>query len=484
MRTRGALIAVLVLAAACARGPGALRVPAPAAARPVDVDALIRRGCYRCLESAFHAAVAAGTAAKAAEAALLLTARSKELGLPPRPWLGLALDHLPPGPEWAAYFDIVNTLPIDPLSGDRDEVLAEDLNRRRPREVWDRWREGLKTGAGSLLLRAYLDLSIVCRRDIIARPVDGDAREAAAAAALRRFHDVPLLRYRAALCGGRDFDHIAAVREADPDFVDADLELGRRALQNRVPPDVAEALPRLRSARAAFPTSPVVPVMLGNLHEGREEWPEALAEYEAALALVDTHRDALLGQTVSLSQLDRYEEALASANRLLELGNWFTGAAYFWRAWNAYQLHQNDAARADADRAKAMMVNPPLLVLSGMIEWRQARLESAEQEFQRALELDDAQCDAAFYLGSVRWERRLWPDSLAAFVGAGECLTQAIASRLDEVVKLSATPELAAANIRRIASHEQAIADLDRRRGEAAQNAASIQKILAPAGGR
>ena len=70
-----------------------------------------------------------------------------------------------------------------------------------------------------------------------------------------------------------------------------------------------------------------------------------LAELHATLALVPTHRDAILGRTVTLSHLGRYDEAIAAAARLIELGSWFTGEAYYWRAWDEYHLARIADAR-------------------------------------------------------------------------------------------------------------------------------------------
>ena len=468
MRRYAALCAFILLTGACAARP-------PVAARPpaqpvIDVEAQIRRGCYRCLESASTAASATGATEKAFEVALLLAARSKELGLPPGLWLERALTILPPGPGWPAYFDIVSTQPTDPLTGDRD-VLAEALERRRPPATYDKWRAALREGPGSPMMRAYLDLVVVCRPQLF------QVRDEAVAAVLVQFDDVPLLQYRAGLCGGAASGQLAIVRDGDPEFVDADLEMGRRAIQDRVRPDLVEGLVRLRSARAAFPTSPVIPILIGNLHETTEEFSEALAEYEATLTLVPTHPDAMLGRTVSLSNLDRHEEALASATKLLDLGSVFTGEARYWRAWNQYRLDRIQAARADADLAKTLMANPQLFMLSGLIEWREQRLESGAQEFQRAIEMDFGQCEAAFYLGSIRSERRLRPENLAAFVHAQQCFELSIVTRRQVVTSLSTTPDDAALNARQIASHERAIAASARRFSAAAQNVALIRDV-------
>lgn len=467
-------LAILVTVGCAARPAPVVTTPTPA----VDVDALIRRGCYRCLESAFEAATVTKSTEKAFEAAVLLISRTKELGLPPGPWLERALTILPPGPDWAIYYDIVNTQQQDPLAGDREVLLTETFQRRRPRDIYDKWREALKVGPGSPILRAYLDLTVACRRDAVGRSEDAQARDSASSVVMQQFGDVPLLQYRAGLCGGVELGRLSAVRTGDDEFLDADLELGRRALQNQIPPDVPEGVRRLESAKTAFPSSPIAAVVVGNLRELLEEWSDALGEFEHALALVPTHRDALLGKTVSLSNLDRNQEALATAGQLLELGDWFIGPAHYWTAWNLYQLDRIQEARTSADRAKALMVNPALFLLSGMIEWREKRLESAEAEFVRTIEMDATQCEAAFYLASVRWERQRWKDSLEAFKLAGVCYAGSIVVRRERIVDLSATPQDAAINASRIAGHERAIAQAEERRLQVAQNVATLEKVL------
>jgi hypothetical protein len=125
-----------------------------------------------------------------------------------------------------------------------------------------------------------------------------------------------------------------------------------------------------------------------------------------------------------------------------------------------------------------LTVSAPTFILSGMIEWRERRLESAEREFQEALTMDFGQCEAAFFLGGVRAELRRWPESLDAFRHAQQCFELSMVTRRKAIAELSATAESATANARQIASHERAIADAEKRREEAGQNAASIEKLL------
>lgn len=466
------------LAAAASTGCG---VPAsrPIAASPspreqIDIRMLVERGCYRCLERAYREAVeeapspASGSPQKA-EAALLLAARSKELGLPYEPWIARAQDALPSGSDWTDYVAIVRSLRIDPLSDDRDRILEETLRTRPSRETVAAWRTDLGTGAGSAVFRAYLDLSLACQNMV-------EDRASAIEAAVRQFRGVPLIEYRAGLCGPAQAAHLVAVRESDADFADADLALARYALDIPRQPDQEEALRRLTSAWAAFPESPAVVATLASLHEDREEWTEALEAYEGALALAPTHRDALLGRIVTLSHMNRYEEAVAAAGRILDLGIWFTGEAYYWRAWNLYHLSRVEEARADTDRAKALMHSAPVLVLSGMIEWHERRLDTSETELQTALTIDAGQCEAAFLLGVVRAERRQWAPGAAAFELAQRCYDLSVTLRKETIARITSGPGSEAGKSKLIARQERVLNDEVRQRDEAAQNAAQLQR--------
>jgi hypothetical protein len=91
------------------------------------------------------------------------------------------------------YLDIIETQQRDPLSGDRDVLLTEEFARRRPADVYAKWRDSLQNGPGSEVFRAYLDLTIACRRQQF------HGRDEAAGAVLTRFGDLPLLLYRVGL---------------------------------------------------------------------------------------------------------------------------------------------------------------------------------------------------------------------------------------------------------------------------------------------
>jgi tetratricopeptide (TPR) repeat protein len=462
------LLLTLATGAACAVRSTSSATPA-AASSTAPIDALIERGCYECLTRAYTTAVGVSDRNRTFETALLLAARSKELGLPFAEWLQRARAVLPPGADWTDYLAIVQALRIDPLADDRDAVLVETMKNRASAETVAGWRTDLTAGAGSPLLRAYLELSLVCQYVV-------DDRNVTIAATVQRFHDVPLIEYRAGGCNAQQAPHLAAVRESVPEFADVDFPLGRYALDIPRQPDQDEALRRFTAARAAFPGSPAIVASLAALRREREEWTEALEAYDAALALVPTHRDALLGRAVTLSHLGRHEDAIAAATRIIELGNWFTGEAYYWRAWNHYHLARIDYARSDTDRAKGLMHNASVLVLSGMIEWHEHRLDEAEAELQDALTLDAGQCEAAFLLGAVRAERRQWASGAAAFELAQRCYDLSVTLRRETIARITAGPGTDEGKARQIARQERAMVEEAQHREEAAENAARLQK--------
>ena len=468
---RAAALLLTLALAGCASRDAAIgpAVPDPAPSRAREIDRLVERGCYRCLEQAHEAAAAAADPVRTFETALLLAARSKELGLPFAPWIARARAVTPSGPDWSDYLAIVDALRIDPLADDRDVTLLDTLKNRASADKVAGWRTDLATGAGSPLLRTYLELSLICQYIV-------EDRNVTIAVAVQRFHDVPLVEYRAGACGPAQAPHLAAVREAVPEFADVDFALGRYAMDIPQQPDQDEALRRFTAARAAFPASPAIVASLAAVRHDREEWADALEAYDATLALVPTHRDALLGRVVTLSHLSRHEDAVATATHILDLGNWFTGEAYYWRAWNAYHLARIDEARADTDKAKGLMHNASVLVLSGMIEWHEHRLDESEAELQDALTLDAGQCEAAFLLGSVRAERRQWTSGAAAFELAQRCYDLSVTLRREAIARITAGSGSEAGKARLIARQQRAMTEEAQHRDEAAQNAEQLQK--------
>src|SRR3954462_10523690 len=114
--SRCLLILLCVVGAGCAnRKPVVAPSLVPGPAPPiVDVDALIRHGCFRCLERALEAA----QGEQAFEVAALLTVRAKELGLPYAGYQQRAKSAAPDDPAFATYLQVIDAVPVELLTGD------------------------------------------------------------------------------------------------------------------------------------------------------------------------------------------------------------------------------------------------------------------------------------------------------------------------------------------------------------------------------
>ena len=423
--------------------------------------ALIRQGCYRCLEEALAVAEAQQQPAEALEAAVLLVIRAKTLGIPSARWLSRARDLAPADPASAAYLEIADLLPGDPLSGTPRLLLGDRDRQRRIREdPIAPWRDVLTAGQASASFRAYLRVALTC-----SFPGDPPFERVVPAAAGTEI-DVPLVAYRIGACDAQFQDRLLAVRKADERFADADYHLGIYKLSDRERPDQDAALAHLESARAAFPESPAIAVRVGQVRETREEWDQALVVYEAALALTPQHPDALLGRTISLSYLSRHPEAIQAATTIIDLRGSLLGPAHYWRAWNHFNMASYPDARADADRMLQLMANASAYLLSGLIHWRQGSLEAAEGHFQEALTLDFGTCEAARSLGYVRAERNKAPEAAAALFQARQCYDLSIRLREEMIAKITEGPGTDADKARRIAIQQRGIRQAETMRAD------------------
>jgi tetratricopeptide (TPR) repeat protein len=477
------VIALSAMQAGCAsRGAARAPVPAPVpvpvpvviAEPPVDPAALIRRGCFACLERALAAAREQNAPRLAFEAATLLALRAKELGMPPDSWMEQA--RLLAGDDSALQFmlEVADAIPADPLAGARDDVLRQTPRRRRAAALSSQWIEALADGPASLEFRGYLQLALTCASDDFGKMKPGDV----AAVIPDGVRDFPLLRFRLGICGSDHGPILRAVRMADGEFLDADYPLGRYAVLTRPYPDLDEALRLLGSAARAFPRSPAIATTSGNVYQMIEAWSEGLVAYDAALSLVPDHPDALIGRTIMLSNLSRHHDAIAAASLLIEKGTWFVAQALYWRAWNRFELEEFPIAREDADRARVLMVSPGVYLLSGMIDWKLARLESAEREFEEALRMDFGQCEAASFLGGVRNQQSKLVEALAAFKQAVQCYDLTLTVRREAIARLEAADAPPSHKAREIARHQRAIERAEKRRAEAVNGVDLLQKYL------
>ena len=464
-------VCLVVVAVTAVFGCAPKRLPpvqavAPAPPRVDDLNALIAQGCFHCLEEAYEQAQVRGAGTQAFEAAALLVLRSKELGLPFDEWRKRAHAAAPEGGATALYLQILDAIPPDRWSEER--YTQVDLGVRTARASVPEWRDELHRGPASEIFRGYLDLALVCAFGRVEETVDSYS------GALDPIAESPIYQYAVGICDAAKAPRLMAMRTANPEFVEADYHLGRYLVEDRG--DQEEGLRRLRAAAAAFPRSPAIATWVGNVHRGWEEWPAALEAYDAVLAVSPGHPDALIGRTVALSQMGRAQEAIATATQVIDAGQWLTGEAYYWRAWNQLRLGNFAMAREDADRARRQMANARVYVLSGVIEWRMRRLETAERDFQQAVTIDLGECEGAFDLGIVRDELGHAAESLAAFHQARQCNDLSITLRQEAIAKIQAGPGTPSARDRDAARHRRALQDLEERREEIAKAIATLEK--------
>jgi tetratricopeptide (TPR) repeat protein len=211
-----------------------------------------------------------------------------------------------------------------------------------------------------------------------------------------------------------------------------------------------------------------------------------LALYDEVLRDEPTHRDALLGRVMSLSYLNRYVDAVAAASGMIELGTWHIGDAYYWRAWNRYQLHQLPLARDDVEHAMKLLMNTSVYTLAGFITYAQVELDTAIERFDRAFALDNTNCEAVWFAALVHVDQEAWSNAAPRFSRAMTCFASAAADARAEIARLeAAAPAPAeAAKARALAAAHKRLDTAEHRGGQASFNAANAylrlgQKTLA-----
>ncbi|MGE5813310.1 MAG: hypothetical protein ACM36C_02380, partial [Acidobacteriota bacterium] len=405
----------------------AARAKTPPQPTIADADQLATIGCHTCLVDALkiYDALLAGRPSAAVtrgafRTALLLAIREKELGLPATPYLGRArglAPALPAGERAQLALDVATSLPWDQsgLSKEFGEEFVKTREAAAPQV--SAWHEQLAPLRADPFF-AYLDAALAC--------VYGDWR-----ARDRRLDEIAsaqpsslLVKYRIGACVARRRVMLEEVLAAEPRFVEAHLVLGRYALI-----EAATALgrrsiiePHLDAAYKAFPKSPSVTFTMGGMYRAFNKMAAALRLYDETLALVPTHREALLGRAIALTYLGRPADAIATATRMIELGQWYVGDAYYWRAFNLHEQKKLNEARDDIEQAKTRAgIRSDVFLLAGIIYFDRRELETAAADLGKAWQLNDTTCDAAWYLGLVRAEQKQWDGAAARFPQAAGC---------------------------------------------------------------
>ncbi len=466
--TTAAALGVLLLTAC-----GGSRRPS-LATQLLIADGLAAEGCYRCLDEAvvryFGLPPARGQVARANDtklfrALILLALREKELGLDPAPRLtqaGLLVTRTTTPAAAREQVKWAELVPGNPSALPRDVAEAE---RARLLPLSDELAQRFARAAAMTdPLDVYLNVSLACS-PVFQLKMPDPAVVAAPAAT----H--PIVQWRLAICGRSHEDALRAFVERQPRYVEADYWRGRyRVMAGRGsgtsivlssdPAARREARQRMHAALQAIPASLAIAYDLAGVT--RVTSPrDALPLYERVTRAQPRHHEAWLGQGICLTYLDRPGDAIAAFTTVIELGQGVVGDAFYWRAWNRHALGELDAAWADTEAARTTIYNTDVLTLAGRIAFDQKALDTAKPLLEKAFELSDANCVAAWYLGLVHSTQERW-------IVGGDTFTKAEACYRAEIDRIRHEQQLAAATEveEAVRVERQAAADASMRRAE------------------
>ena len=477
---RRALIVVVVSAVAWGCGPKkpsasaleAARLAREAAELKVLAESRTLQGCYDCLleAKAAYAKLAVGAdrpqmLVRQFETELLIALREKELALNTDAASSIAraralVPELPPALQAERYIKVVEAVPPDATG----LPLGADVAFRRSKVQYVAgldaeivWLMGSaqqsETPATENVLarpvRQYLALSLDCSYFRRGRPPAQlpSAGLAPTPAVARQVvldqipKDAPaLVQYRVGICDTQRRAPLEAVRKEEPRYAEGAYFLARLdiARANETGAPAARAL--LAEAYGRFPTSPAVTYLGGNYNQLIGDCKEALKYYDETVAIEPLHDNALLGRTICLAFLKRFDESIASATRMIAIPSANLADAYYWRAWVRHYLKDLAQARADIDQAKKILSNNSIHRLAGIIEHDQDDLEIADKDLTTAKSMSDGQydCVARWYLGLNDMKRERWVVSAAHFEDAMNCYERAALFARDGLKKMQA----------------------------------------------
>jgi len=426
--TTARVLGVATIAAAVAvslvNACGGSRRPNLAGQRQV-ADGLIAEGCYRCLDEAvaryFALPPATGAVARVNDtqlfrALVLLALREKELGIDAAQHLkqaGLLAPRTAAPATAREQLKWADLVPSNPSALPRDDAAAERLRLADARGDLERRL------AGALAMTdpvdVYLNVSLACSASF---PLPPDPETLAAPAAAQ-----PVVQWRLATCGRKHEEALDAFAAAHPRYVEADYWRGRyRTAGPLIGVSAArrEARIRMQAALTAVPGALAIAFDLAGVTSVTSP-RDALPLYERVTKAQPRHNEAWLGQGICLTYLERPRDAIDALSHVIALGRWSVGDALYWRAWNRHALGELEAAWADVEQARTTVYNTNVYGLAGRIAFERKSLDVARPLLEKAVELSDANCTAAWFLGLLHSTAERWLEGGAAFEAAEAC---------------------------------------------------------------
>ena len=431
----GVLIALAAVAGCGPKriDPGIASARLAAESRAI-ADERLSEGCYDCLleAKARYERLAAGpdrpvTLVRLFEAELLLTLREKELALDHLASLTRAkaiAKELPPSVDAARYLAIVEALPPD-ITG---LAIFRELNWRRDHQPVLSKLDAEIAWLGAdpslqLPVRQYLSLALDCLDSGRRRAVPQGQPPQKPFIETLPADVVPLVNYRVGVCDARQSDRLEVVRALVPRYAEAAYVLARQQVVRAPETGGPGARQLLAEAYARFPRSRSVTYLSGNFEQLVGDCKAALRFYEEALALEPGHDNALLGRTICLAFLGRFDEAIGAATDIITIKPTTLAYGFYWRAWVHHHLGRFEPARADIEEAKKITRANDILRLAGMIEYDQNELDLAERDLTAAKKSlgGSTDCTSRWYLGLVEIKRERWFESGVHFEDSMMC---------------------------------------------------------------
>ncbi len=491
MRRACVILAALGLAAcSTARAKPPAIAPAVRAAQQLgDAEALVRAGCYDCLQAAARLydglrtvpAVVDAAALGAARAAMLLGLRERELGTGDSGAFAHAAELAASVPSVqqavGRLLEIADTLPS--RAGGDGRQVSDDRELARMQKAYRNraaWTEQLRPLANGDAVSAYVWAAFSCAYPTPSSTPGARAvlRSNASAvdeafADIPAWRDTPLLAFKAGTCGTFDAAALAKLLAREPRFLEVNYFLGLRAL---IGGHLDEADTLLERAYAWHPRWPSVTNALGGVAMTAEDFDRSVQFFERTLDVAPRDPDGLLGKVRALTYLGHHEQALSAVDALLALEHWYIGDARYWRALNEAQLGRNGEAWIDVEAAAKLLINAEVPKLAGIISYRLHHLAIAQAKFEESSNRNATDCETRFYLGIVLSDERLWARSAAVLVSTAACLDAARTQLAGEIETIRASDDPPERKARQIAKREQQIADALRMRATSFFNTA------------
>lgn len=451
------LAAALAFSAAVAAGCGPRKEHVQ---RMAEADALFARACYSCLTRAFQTYDAlrlagfqpAAVTKKAFDTALLIAMREKELGMPAEAWIAKAAALAPASGPAAAraalYLDMTRKARWSAGKHDADE--ASRFERAVAAEAiagLGDWEKALGPPAARDLVGTYLMTALACA---YTPPRQQDARLTLERLAPAH-RSTPLMKYALGACKAEFRDELQSLT-ADPDFHEAQFQIGRQRLFQGGTTVQLDAKTSLAAAHKAMPPAVANSYLLAGVHLALEEFAECAARYDDVIRHGGARRDSMLSRTKCLTRGAMRVPAIASATELIEPPGTHRGEALYLRAWNRYHLKDLPAARGDIEDAKRTWASADLALLSGFVAYDMDEKPFAYTEFAQALAMNADYCVAAFYQGLIDATAERWAPAADRYERATHCYSRSVGLIAGDLQRAQALPADTPNRDRRIAN--------------------------------